>query len=459
MNYLEKANEIVKKVGGDKNINSVAHCATRLRFNVVDINAVNQEEVKAIDGVMGVVYKGGQLQLIIGPNVTSLYAEVVKLVSSNEKEAKETTSGESKGLKNRINTIFDFLAGSLTPLIPILLSASLAKTIAVIIGPSLLNLVSETSDIYTLFTFVGDAGFYFLPVFVGYTAAKKFNVSPFIGMFLGAILIHPTFVGMANEGVNFSVYGIPATIGVYSSTIIPMILTIWVMTYVEGFFKRFTPDVLKVFLIPFGTLIVMLPLMLIVLAPLGSIIGEYVCQGIISLNNVAGPLAIAIIGATFALLVLTGMHQVLFVYLFTTFPMLGYDNFLLPGILAASWAGTGVALACIYKFKNKDKKSLTLGYVITWFFGGVGEPLLYGLNIPYKTPMYASVIAGGITGLVAGLLNLTAYVLNTSNGVYGLAAFIGGSKSNYFALVVTVAVGLVSGVVAMMFMKLDENRG
>ncbi|SHH88724.1 PTS transporter subunit EIIC [Clostridium intestinale] len=458
MNYELLAKEIIKKIGGNENVNNVAHCATRLRFNLRDKEIVDAEEVKKIEGVMGVVDKGGQFQLIIGPQVSSLYDEVIKLVTHKDVvEVKKEKIQEKKSFKNIINTVFDYLAGSLTPLIPILLAASLCKTIAAIIGPSLLGVVSDTSDIYTLFTFVGDAGFYFLPVFVGYTAAKKFECNQAIGMLLGGILIHPTFINMAQNKVSFSVYGIPTIIQGYSSTIIPMMLIVWVMSYVEKFFKKYSPDVLKVFLIPFGTLIVMLPLALSVLGPLGGFLGTYVCEGILAINRVAGPLGVAIIGGTFAILVLTGMHPLLFTYLFVTFPTIGYDNFLLPGILCASWAGTGVAIACIFKFKNREKKSLTFGYITTWFLGGVGEPLLYGISVTYKTPLYAGAIAGFGAGLVAGLLKLTAYVLNTSNGVYGLAAFVGGSTSNYVALVITVAASLIIGFVVMLFMKLDEN--
>lgn len=462
MNYEALAKEIVTKVGGDENINNVVHCATRLRFNLKDKNIVKFEEVKRIEGVMGIVDKGGQFQLIIGPQVSTLYDEVIKLVNvKNAIETKEEKVGEKreekKSLKGIINNAFDYLAGSLTPLIPILLAASLCKTIAAIIGPSLLGVVSDSSDIYTLFTFVGDAGFYFLPVFVGYTAAKKFGCSPVIGMLLGAVLIHPTLIKMAADKASFSVYGIPASVQSYSSTIIPMILIIWVMSYVERFFKKYTPDVLKVFLIPFGTLIIMLPLALCILGPLGAFLGNYVCQGIIAINNVAGPLGVALIGGTFCILVLTGMHPLLFTYLFITFPTIGYDNFLLPGILCASWPSVGVALACAIKFKDKDKKSLTIGYLTTWFLGGVGEPLLYGLSVPYKTPLYAGAIAGFGTGLVAGFLHLTAYVLNTSNGMYGLAAFVGGTSSNYIALAITIAVAVILGFVVMFFMKLDEN--
>lgn len=461
MELTSVSKEIVELVGGKENIISVTHCMTRLRFKIKDLSNVKTDELKSISEIAGVVNKGGQLQLIIGPQVVNYYDEVAKLVGeTDEKEidikSKETNI-EKKTIKNILNNILGSLTGCMTPLIPILLCAGLSKTIAACIGPQLFNLVSETDSLYVLFTFVGDAGFYFLPIYLGYTAAKQYNCNPLMGLFLAGIYIHPTLINMASEGVSFNIYGIPTVVQNYSGSVIPIILSVWIMGYVERFFKKYSPELLKVFVVPFGTLLVMLPLALSLFGPIGSILGNYICNGILGLYDIAGPLALGIVGATFALLVMTGMHALLFSFLFMTFPLVGYDNFVLPAILACSWAGAGTALACIVKFKSKEKKAMTFGYFISWIFGGVGEPLLYGLNIPYKTPMYAGIISGFITGVAAGFLNLTAYVLNPSNGIYLIPAFFGGDKSNYISLILTIVIGLVSGFIVMWFMKLDEN--
>lgn len=458
----ELAQKVLEKVGGKANIAQVAHCMTRLRFTLNDDTIPNMDEIKAISGVAGCVNKGGQFQVIIGTAVGAVYEELCNLLDIHP-EAKEGNDG-SKQKKARdyspkgiINTIFEYLAGSLTPLIPIMITASFFKTLAAVLGPSLLGWITAESNAYVLFSFVGDTGFYYLPVFAGFTAAKKFGCSPYIAMMLGAVMVHPTFMGLVGTG-GFTVFGIPCNVQNYASSLLPIILTVWIMSYVERFFKRYCPQVAKIFLIPFGTALVMLPLELCVFGPLGSFLGNYVCNGIVWFYNLAGPLGVALIGATFSLLVLTGMHIVLISTLFLSFPMLGYDSMLLPGILCASWAGTGVAIACLLKFKKKDNKSLTLGYILTWFFGGVGEPMLYGLNVAYKTPLYAGVASGFLAGLVAGFLNLTAYTLNTANGVYGLSAFIGGPTKNYVALAITIAVCLISGFAFMMFLKLEENN-
>lgn len=460
MSHKELAVAILSKVGGGENIKSVTHCMTRLRLILNDIEKANQDELKAMDEVMGVVYKGGQLQLIIGPTVTDLYDEVMQLLPVKQSDIKvdeKVSEPVKKDWKYYINEVMGTLAGCMTPMIPVLLCMGIAKAIVAVLGPQLLGVLTESDSLYVLFTFVGDAGLYFIPIYVGYTAAKKFGMNELMGMFLRAILIHPTLIQMAADGTKFDVYGIPASVQNYTSSIIPIILTIWIASYVERFFKKYTPDVLKVFGIPLGTLFIMLPLELCLFGPLGAFLGQYICQGIIGLYDIAGPLAVGIVGATFSLLVLTGMHNVLMAFLFMTFPMIGYDAFIMPAILACSWAGAGVTLCCLWKFKDKKKKSLTFGYFITWLFGGVGEPMLYGLNIPYKTPLYAGIASGFIAGVVTGLLGLKAYVCTPSNGIYGLTAFLGGPNSNYIILAISLVASVVIGFVVMWFMKLDES--
>ena len=461
MSNVELAKLIVEKVGGKGNVQSVTHCMTRLRFVLNDDSKASQEELKGMDEVMGVVNKGGQYQLIIGPQVAILYDEVIKHVPGNGEVAEDFVVSnnqprEKKTIKEILNSVMGTLAGCMTPMIPVLLCAGLSKTIVAILGPQLLGLITDQSSLYILFSFVGDAGFYFLPVIIGYTAARKFRTSEIMGIFLGAILIHPTLVQMAADGASFNVYGIPAAVQNYSSTVIPIILSVWVMSYVERFFKKHTPDVLKVFAVPFGTLVIMLPLMLAVFGPMGSYLGQYVASGIIGLYDLIGPLAVAVVAATFSLLVMTGMHTILFVFLFTSFPLLGYDAFLMPAILCCSWAGAGVMLSCLLKFKNPKNKTMSFGYFLTWLLGGVGEPMLYGLFFPYKTPLYASIVAGGIAGLLGGVLGLKAYVLNPANGIYGLAAFLGGPSSNYIVLGITLVASVVIGFVTMWFFKLEE---
>jgi PTS system beta-glucosides-specific IIC component len=251
--FQKIAEDVLKAVGGKENVANLAHCMTRLRFNLKDESVPNEEEIKNIPGVIGVMKAGGQFQIIIGQTVEHVYQYLCeiggfentsKLDENLDQPKKEVT------LKYIGSSILDGLAGCLTPLIPLLMAASMFKMFAALFGPSMLGVISESSDVYKLLIFVGDAGFYFFPIVVGYTAAKKFGVTPVIAMFLGGIMLHPTFVEMATKGVTFSVFGIPCTPQNYASTILPIIMSVWVMSYIEKFFKKYLPNALKTIFAP-----------------------------------------------------------------------------------------------------------------------------------------------------------------------------------------------------------------
>lgn len=459
--HTQLVETLLPLVGGKENILQASHCMTRLRLNLKDYGKADINAIKKVSGVVGCINSGGQLQIIIGTTVADVYDEFCKMTGLEKQAAVDENldKGETKKLtgKGIVDAIFAYLSGTLTAIIPVMIAASLCKTIVAVFGPDLLGVMSAEGDLYKLFTMVGDAGFYFLPILVANFAAKKLNVNSAIAMFIAGVMLHPTLIEMATNGTAFSVYGIPCSVQNYASTVVPILLIVWIMKYVEGFFKKFCPDVLKVVGVPFGTLLVMLPIALCVLGPAGSILGTYVCNGIIALYDMVGPLAVAIVGAFFALMVSTGMHSLLFVYLFTTFPMLGFDSFLLPGILASSWAGTAVGFAVALRCKKPENRSTFLSYILTWFFGGVGEQMIYGVMFKYKSALVASVAAGGIGGFVAGLMGLKAYVLSTSNGMYGLLAFLGGPTYNYIALAATIAASVIAGIAITMVLPFNED--
>jgi len=431
---------------------------TRLRFNLKDESIPNQEEIKKIPGVIGVMNSGGQFQIIIGQTVDQVYnylcqmgefENLEKLSESLDKTKKKLTP-KSIGL-----SILDALAGCLTPLIPMLMAASLFKLLVAVLGPSMLNLISTKSDLYILFTFVGDAGFYFFPIVVGYTAAKKFGATPVVAMFLGGILLHPTLVTMATKGTHFTVYGIPCNVQNYSSTVLPIILSVWIMSYVEKFCKKLLPSVLKTVFAPAITILIMLPISLCVLAPAGSILGKYVCNGLLGFSKaggIFGIIAIAIIGALYEFLVMSGMHLVLISALILVFSTTGKESFVLPGAIAASIAVAGMCFGSALRIHNKEEKSLSFGYFIASIIGGVTEPGLYGVGMKFKRP-FVGMIAGGFAGgLYAGIVGLTAHTLIPVASALALFSFAGGSTANFVNGVITAVISfVVSAVVTYVF--------
>jgi beta-glucoside PTS system EIICBA component len=383
------AEDVLKGVGGKDNVSHVTHCMTRLRFNLKDESIPKQEEIKNIPGVVGVMQAGGQYQIIIGQTVEKVYNSLCEIggFENNSKNDENLDQVKKKiTLKSIGGSILDGIAGCLTPLIPLLMAASMFKLFAALLGPSMLKLISDSSDLYKLLTFVGDAGFYFFPIVVGYTAAKKFGVTPVIAMFLGGIMIHPTFVAMATEGAAFSVFGIPTKVQNYSSTILPIIMSVWVMSYVEKFFKQYLPSTLKTIFAPALTILVMLPIALTVVGPAGSFIGNYISNGLLAFSGPASFIGIAILGAVWSFLVMSGMHIVMVSTMILVFSSNGQEAFVTPGAVAASFAVAGMCLGAVLRLKNKEHRSLSIGYLIAGIIGGVTEPGLYGVGMRYKRP-------------------------------------------------------------------------
>lgn len=464
MNEKEKfqkiAEDVLKAIGGKDNITLATHCMTRLRFNLKDESIPNQEEIKKIPGVIGVMKAGGQLQIIIGQTVEQVYNCLCEIGGFENNSKIEENLDEPKKkitLKYIGSSILDGLAGCLTPLIPLLMAASMFKMLVAVLGPSMLGVISKTSDLYTLFTFVGDAGFYFFPIVVAYTASKKFGVTPVIAMFLGSIMLHPTFTGMAAKGTAFTVFGISCKVQNYSSTILPIIMSVWVMSYVEKFFKKYLPSTLKTLFAPSLTIIVMLPITLCILGPAGSFLGNYICKGLLNFNGVAGFLGIAIIGALWEFLVMSGMHLVLISTLILVFSTNGHEAFISPGATAASFAVAGMCLGAALRIRNKEQRSLSIGYAVANLLGGVTEPGLYGVGMRYKRPFIGMIIGGFAGGLYAGIVGLTAYALIPVASVLNVLGYVGGSTSNIINGVITAVISFGVSAIATYFLGFKKD--
>ncbi|MFT8703610.1 MAG: PTS transporter subunit EIIC [Oenococcus oeni] len=452
--YEQMGSEILSAVGGSDNIATVTHCMTRLRFNLKDASRPKDDQIKKIKGVIGIARAGGQYQVIIGQTVDKVYDALCSIgnltrntpINENLDVDNENTSKVKTTWKTVGSTILNRLAGSLTPLIPMLIAASMFKMFVAVLGPSMLNVISASNNLYKLFVFVGDAGFYFFPVIVGYTASKQFGTSPIISMFLGAIMIDPNLVKIVAAGKPFTVYGIPMNLVNYSSTIIPIILSVWVMSYVEKFFKKFIAASLSTILVPTLTIVVMLPVTLTVLGPAGAFLGNYICKGILSFRHIGGIptiIAIAVIGAIWEFLVLTGMHLLMITTMMLVFAQAGHENFVTLGAVAASLSVAGMCLGAALRIKEKDQRALAWTYLVASIIGGVTEPGLYGIAIRYKRPFIGMMIGGFAGGLYAGITSLTAFVLVPVANFLSLTAYVGGSTTN-------VVNGIISGILAFL---------
>ena len=456
------AQDVLEAVGGSTNVAHATHCMTRLRLNLKDDSIPNDEQVKKIPGVLGVARSGGQYQVIIGQNVPKVYKEVLTMGVSAAATGSSGEGGEKPKEKLTLKgvgmNILNYLAGSLTPLIPILIGAAMFKTILSIFGPDMLGLFSAESDLFKLFDFVYDAGFYFLPIYVGYTAATKIGASPILGMFMGGILLAPDFLAMAaaEEVTKFTVFGIPAYLTDYSQSVIPIILSVWAMSYVEKFLKKHIPDALSTIFVPFLTILIMLPISLCLLAPLGAYVGLYVSTALISFGNVGGFIAVAVIAAIWEFLVMSGMHVVMVVTVLNIYMTTGYETVIWPAALCATAATFGIALGAFLRIRDKEEKSLSLGYFISGIVGGVTEPALYGIGLKYKKPLIALMIGGAVGGLYVGLTHSYMYGLGATNFQI-ILTFSRSSTTNFINRPIGCATSTLAAAAATYMIGFDKN--
>ena len=448
--YEQLCKEILMQIGGKENISFVTHCMTRLRMNVKDQGKINQEKLKKVNGVLGCQFSGGQFQGIIGQHVDEVYnefAEMTGLQVQNKIDEKLDDTKEKFSWKELPNKLIDAVSGCVTPILPIITVTGIIKLIAALLGASMLNLLPADSDFMILMTFVGNAGFYFFPIFVAWSASKKFNTSTPIALFLGAILIHPTLIEMVTNGTAFNVYGIPMTLVNYSSQFLPSILIVWVMSYIYKFFEKISPKSLKIILVPTCTMLVMLPLALCIVGPLANLAGQGLAAFFTGLYSLAGPLAIGLIGASWYFLVATGMHQALIALATTMIANMGADNIILVGSKSGTYALMGLAVAYLIRCK-KENKAVASANAVTLLLGGISEPTIFSMLLRYKKTMIAQLIAGFVGGVFCGFFQVSVYFFGATNVLTGLAFgkdVVLGMLACSISFILALVIGLILG--------------
>lgn len=458
MNYKELAQFIVKNVGGKENISSLTHCATRLRFNLVDDKKASLDTLKNKTGIMGVVNKGGQYQIIIGSDVASVYkpiTDIIGLIDENKKQE------EAK--KGWFNKFVDTISGIFTPILPPLTASGMIKAVLALLVA--FKVVSTDSDTYQILSFIGDATFYFLPVILANSAAKKFKCNPYLAMMIGGILIHPNFVSMVStakaDGTSISFFNVPVTLASYSSSVIPIILIVWFMSYIEPIADRVSPKAIKFFMKPLITTLIVGFVGLTILGPIGTIIGNLIANIVTGIDSYCSWIVPTLIGCLNPLLVMTGTHYALVSLGVTNRAMFGYDTMSNPGMLASNVAQGASSLAVSFKTKNSEIKQLALSSGITGVCG-ITEPALYGVNLRFKTPLYSSMIGGAVGGLFFGLFKVRTYA-GGSPGILVLPGYIGDEGfSNITYAVIGVIISMVISFIVCFIIykdpKIEDNN-
>lgn len=458
------AQDVLAAVGGKDNVTSVVHCMTRLRFTLKDAGMPDTNQVKKIKGVIGVQESGGQYQIIVGQNVPEVYAQLCKLGGfESQTPLDESLDGPGFELtpKGIGTAILNYLSGSVVPMIPVFVCAGFFKTVAMVLGPQMLHLVEDTNDLVVLMNMLFNAAFYFMPIYLGYNAAKTIGVTPVLGAFMGGIFLEPTFAQMAAEGTPFTVYGIPCQPGSYAQTVLPILLTVAVMCPIERFFKRVMPDTLTTVFTPFLTMAVTVPIGLCLMGPIGSWLGAGMSAFFTWLGNAGGIVTILGAGLLAALwlpMVVTGTAWTLTTLALVNFTAVGSDNFVYVATMISLWAGYGCELASWIKLRDKGEKAQALGYFISNFIGGVGEPFIYGLVFRYPRLFVCNAVSSFITGAVAAILGVTFYVYGLPSNVLTILSYTGGSASNLVCAGIAAAVGVVAGFLITFFFGFTEDE-
>lgn len=458
MKYEKLAKEIIQNVGGKDNVNSLTHCITRLRFKLKDESKANTEVLKNMDGIVTVVQSGGQYQVVIGNHVPELYADVIAI--GGFQPSSEEVSTEKVGL---LNKFIDLISGVFSPTLGVLCATGMIKGFTALFLS--LGLLTNTSGTYQILNAIGDCLFYFFPIFLGYTSAKKFNANIFIGMAIGACLVYPTFSTITASGqplytlfsgtviespVYLTFLGIPVILMSYASSVIPIILSTYVASKIEGFFKRIIPSVIRTFLVPFCTLLLIVPLALIFIGPIATWAGQLLGAGTLEIYNLSPVIAGTLLGAFWQVFVIFGLHWGFIPIAINNLTSTGYDP-ILAGVFGASFAQTGVVLAILLKTKNIKLKSLSIPAVISGIFG-VTEPAIYGITLPRKKPFILSCIAAAIGGGIIGIMGTKGYILG-GLGIFGIPNFINpeGIDSGFYGALIGIIVSFVLGFLLMFF--------
>lgn len=464
--YENLAKEILENVGGKENINSLTHCVTRLRFRLKDESKANDEALKNNPGVVTVMKSAGQYQVVIGNHVPLVYADVCELAGISN----GTQQVEEEAPQGLFNKLIDIISGCFQPILGPLCAAGIIKGLNALLV-FILGLSFNNSGTYMILNAIGDSIFNFLPIILGYTAAKKFNVNVIVGMIIGATLCYPTIqtdtlsaAGKAIGTLPFigSYYtkfiGIPFVSGNYTSTVVPVICIVALAAQIQKIAKKFVPEMLQNFFVPFFVLIISLPIGLLVIGPVVSLLTTVLSNMFAGLYAFSPIVTAFVIGALWQCLVIFGLHWALVPMAMVNIGNLGYDT-ILPGMLGTTFAATGVLAAMYLKLKDENKKALAIPGVISAFCG-VTEPAIYGFLLPEKTPFVFSCIGGAVGGAIMGTVAVKQYVIG-GLGIFSVVNFIS-PKGNATGMIISLIAGAVSLVVGfvltMIFYKTNDQQ-
>ena len=437
--YAEIEDTLIAALGGKENITRLFHCMTRLRFYVKDRTKIHEKEILKVSGISGVNWHEDQFQVIAGNEVNEMY----KALENKGVPTDDAPATESQSSKSVVSKIIDSITGCMTPMIPALTAAGMIKVVLSLL--TTFHLVTDTSSTYQVISMIGDVTFYFMPFLIAANAAKVFRVNQSLALFIAGVYLSPAFVSMVASDAAITLFGLPITKATYSYSVIPVILMVWITHYIELLVDRITPKMVKLILNPTLVILISAPIALIVVGPLGTIIGNGLAVAINFLSAKLGFIIVGILAATFPFIVMTGMHHALTPIGLNAIATGGTDSLIFVSQVCANIAQSGSSFAVAVKSKDENMKQLASAAGVSALMG-ITEPALYGVTLKLKRPVVAAAIAAGIGGIVGGLLHVSLYI--AQNCIMAIPAFIGEKgMSNLLYGIIMIVVSFVASLV------------
>ncbi len=443
MDYQNTARQIIDNIGGKENVLSLFHCITRLRFLLKDNDKADRAALESIEGVMGVNISGDQFQLIIGNDVDPLCNALLAQLPGLDNAARPTRR------RNPVSVILESLSSIFSPIIPAIAGAGILKGILALMVA--MKWVDNTNQTYQILLAISDGVFYFMPLALAFSAAKKFGANPYVAVAIASVLFHPAIQTLFKAGAPVNFMGLPVPTVNYASTVIPILLTVWLLSYVERWIDRLMPGPLKTMFVPLLCLLIVTPITLIAIGPVGIFAGNALSGGIIWLVENMGVVAGIVVGGTLSLIIITGMHYVLVPIMINNISTIGFDPIKILFYIA-NLGQAGAAFGVFLRARDKKLKSLAL---TTSFSAAMGitEPAMYGVNIRYKRPFAAALIGGACGGAFAMVMGVKTYAFALS-GLPGIPALVG---PTFLWAVVSIAISFGCAATLTVILGFEES--
>lgn len=444
---------ILTLVGGENNINNITHCATRLRMRLAnnEIAHKNKQKIESLEGVISVVEKAGQFQVVIGPAVPQIFDQLLEGTNLQNGGASEHAEEENT---NWFLKLMDVIGGIFTPLLPLLAGSGVFRGLVLL--ATQLHWLSSTSATYHILTVASTAVFYFLPILLAVTAAEKFKCDKFVAAAIMGALIMPEFMQLMGSNGNGTVVhflGIPLVLMTYTSTVVPAILATWCLSYLERWLRKWIPTNLQLLFVPLISLFIMVPVTAGLFGPFGVYVGEGI-SGIINwLMNLNGWVAGALIGGVWNIFVIFGLQWAVNPVMINNISSLGYD-YIVPLTCAANFGMAGATLGTFIRTKDKKMKAYSISALLSIFFAGITEPAIYGIGIRYKKPLIGAVAGGAVGGAIIGGMRAKAFAF-VFGGLTTLPAFVG---KTFIPYCVGLLACFVFGCLVTAILGIDEDH-